>query len=202
LRVEAPASIANFILTLGDLGHGRLRLRIFPSLQMPLAALPNLNSRMGIVSPAPSPSCGALVGFPSGPVWPGDRPSYWHHQGDTSSTRSASAVGWQATSHRHGPTWFPCTGGRVLPVHATCPGGRPPATHPDTRRFRPMRWVQVDPASSLPFPPLPGATTSPGSSIQENPCRSTASAPLLLHSATLRASAAPLPPSSSPYSHA
>jgi hypothetical protein len=113
-------------------------------------------------------------------------------QGDDSSPRGASTARWQATSHRHGPAWFPCTGGHVLPVHATCPGGRPPATHPDTWRFWPMRWVQVDPASSLPFPCLSGTAASPGSSIQENPGRSTASAPLLLRSATLSASVAPI----------
>jgi hypothetical protein len=41
------------------------------------------------------------------------------------------------------------------------------------------------------FSPLPGAAAPPGSSIQENPRRSTAYASLLLRSATLSASAAP-----------
>jgi hypothetical protein len=102
-----------------------------------------------------SPSCGAsvgFVGFPSSPVLPGDQPSYRHHRGHASSPQGASAAGWQAMSHRHGNAWFSRTGGRVLPVHATCPGGLPPATHLDTWRFRPMRWVHVDPASSLPSP--------------------------------------------------
>jgi hypothetical protein len=182
--------MVNFILTLGDLRHGRLWLRILQSLQTPLAALLNPNSQTGITSPAPSPGCGASIGFPSGPVFPGDQPSYWHHRGDTSSPRGVSAAGWQATSHRHSPAWFPHTGGCVLPVHAICPGGRPPATHPDTWYIRPMRWVQVDPGSFLAFHPLPGAAASPRSSIQENPRLSTASTPLLLRAATLSASVA------------
>jgi hypothetical protein len=182
--------MVNFILTLGDLGNGRLWLRILQSLQTPLAVLPNPNSQTGIVSPAPSPGCGASIGFPSGPVFPGDQPSYRHHRGDASSPRGVSAAGWQTTSHRHSPAWFPHTGGCVLPVHAICPGGRPPATHPDTWYIQPMRWVQVDPASFLAFPPLPGAAASPRSSIQENPRRSTASTPLLLRAATLSASVA------------
>jgi hypothetical protein len=44
--------------------------------------------------------------------------------------------------------WSCATNARHLPRR------RPPATHPDTWRFRPMRWVQVDPASSLLFPLL------------------------------------------------
>jgi hypothetical protein len=93
--VLQPHMVLNFILTLGDLCHGHPQRRFFTSLQMPLAVL--LNSQTGIVSPTPSPNCGASIGFPSGPVWPVDQPIYRHHwcrRRDASSPRGASAAAW------------------------------------------------------------------------------------------------------------
>jgi hypothetical protein len=173
--------MVNFILTLGDLSHGRLWPRILQSLQTPLAALLNPNSQTGIASPAPSPGCGASIGFPSGPVFPGDQPSYWHHRGDTSSPRGVSALGWQATSHRHSPAWFPHTGGCVLPVHAIFPGGRPQPLIRTPGTSGPCdgcRWI-LHP--SLPSPLF----QAPQLRLEAQPKK-----PLLLRAATLSASVA------------
>jgi hypothetical protein len=130
-------------------------------------------------------------------LW-GDRPSFaWRpaqlpeptRRRLQSPRRVGSRVAGYVTSARSfvvpADGWSCATNARHLPRRAA-------PSHSSVHLALPAHAMGTGGSCLFPsFPPLTGAAASPGSSIQENPHRSTVYAPLLLRSVTLSASAAP-----------